>query len=144
MSNKTPMNQPAIALSPTASIRNGNPNHTMSFRVFDDLHLLIHDAAEKQGKSAANAMRRVVAEWACATLGVPVPDLTIYEHTDVVAAAAKKFNMSTRELAAFAVREFAKSVISSDGTIPFVPKDGAPSAPAVTQTQPRRRKHRKP
>jgi hypothetical protein len=138
------MNFPA-----TAAIRQGNPNHTMSFRVFDDLHQLIHDAAEAKGVSAANGMRRVVAEWAAGVMGVEVPDLTIYEHVDVVAAAAKKFNMSSRELTAFAVREFAKSVLSSDGTIPFVPKDGqaiaAAQSPSVPPTQPRRRKlHRKP
>jgi hypothetical protein len=82
-------------------------------------------------------------------MGVDVPDLTIYEHVDVVAAAAKKFNMSSRELTAFAVREFAKSVLSSpDGTIPFVPRDSQPppaGPPSVPPTQPRRRKlHRKP
>jgi uncharacterized protein (DUF1778 family) len=117
-------------MHPAIQIRDSRPNNTMSFRAYDDHHALVHEAATRLGVSAANAMRKVVLEWAAGVLGRETPDLTMYDHTDLVGEAAKRLGMSTREYGVWAARETARTILASpDGTVPFMPAEGLGVAP---------------
>lgn len=131
-------------MHPAIQIRDSRPNNTISFRAYDDHHALVHEAAARQGVSAANAMRKVVLEWAASVLDREPPDLTMYDHTDLIGEAAKRLGMSTREYGVWAARETARTILASaDGTVPFMPAEGLGAAPrpatssGIIPTQPR-------
>lgn len=89
---------------------------TLSCRVFGKDARLVHRAAEKQNESAANYMRRIVLDWAASDLGVPAPTYTATERPSVlIAEAAKKRGLTTREFLHQAAREIAeRDRVSSD------------------------------
>lgn len=113
---------------------------TLSCRVFGRDAKLVHRAAEAQRESAANYMRRIVLDHVAHELGLPASTYTATERPSVVIAeAAKKRGITTREFMAQAAREVAeRDRLSIDSR---VTQDPGPKRPAQPLGQVRRANH---
>lgn len=86
----------------------------INFRVVGEHAKLIADAAEARGLSLTAWLRPVVLEWAAAELGRDAPNMEQYSG-DIVAAAAKKVNMSAADFIKQAARESAARILQPEG-----------------------------
>lgn len=116
---------------------------TLSCRVFGRDAKLVHRAAEAQRESAANYMRRVVLDHVAHELGLPASTyMTVERPAVMIAEAAKKRGLTTREFMTQAAREVAERDRNASLSIDSrVTQDPGPKRPAQPLGQVRRANH---